>query len=84
MREMGRSLELSDSESDWDTVTVGGDVVESLFSLPAAFFVGFEAVSVFVGVAFFLSSRDKIVGGSCIGSPARMSFFALKIGTQQT
>jgi hypothetical protein len=39
------------------------------------------------GVAFtlfFLSSNDRMVGGSCIGSPAKMSFFALNIGIQHT
>lgn len=37
---------------------------------------------------FFFSlsflSIEMIVGGNCIGSPARMSFFALRMGIQQT
>lgn len=35
---------------------------------------------------FFLSclSSEMIVGGSCMGSPARINFCALNIGTQQT
>lgn len=32
---------------------------------------------------FFLS-LERMVGGSCIGSPARMSFLALKMGIQHT
>jgi hypothetical protein len=84
MREIGMFSKLSDSESDWDAVT-GGGVVEGRFRLPVSFFVGFEAMLVvFVGDDFFLSLMDRIVGGSCIGSPARMSFFALKMGIQQT
>lgn len=84
MREIGATL--SDSESDWDTVAAGADAVGSFVDLPGSFFVGFfEAeLVVFVGDAFFLLSTDRMVGGSCIGSPARISFFALKIGTQQT
>lgn len=35
---------------------------------------------------FFLSclSSEMIVGGSCMGSPARINFCALNMGTQQT
>lgn len=55
----------------------------------------FESLGLSVGdllplAAFFLSfffrslSKDRIVGGNCRGSPARMSFLDLKIGTQQT
>ena len=29
-------------------------------------------------------SVERIVGGSCIGSPAKINFFALKMGTQHT
>lgn len=37
-------------------------------------------------VFFFFSclSIDRIVGGSCIGSPAKINFFALNMGIQQT
>lgn len=41
----------------------------------------------FLSAAFFSLpdlSNDKIVGGSCFGSPARMSFEALKMGIQHT
>ena len=31
-----------------------------------------------------LTSLDSTVGGSCIGSPAKINFFALKMGTQHT
>jgi hypothetical protein len=30
------------------------------------------------------AGNEWIVGGSCFGSPARMSFFALNMGIQQT
>lgn len=33
---------------------------------------------------FFLSLRERIVGGNCMGSPANISFFALNIGIQHT
>lgn len=29
-------------------------------------------------------SKDKMVGGSCMGSPARINFFPLNMGTQHT
>jgi len=78
MRDIGRFLRLSDSDSD----CTGG---EGLSSLPVSFFVGFEAeLVVLLEGVFFFSPMDRIVGGSCIGSPARISFFALKMGTQQT
>lgn len=80
---MSSRLSVSESGGDRD---VDGEDVEGLSNLLVAF-VGFEADAVdtfFVGDAFFFSSIDRIVGGSCIGSPARMSFFALRMGTQQT
>ena len=84
IREIGMSCRSSDSESDWGAVTGGGDA-EGFLSLSVSFFIDFEAaLVVFVVMAFFFLSVDRMVGGSCIGSPARMSFFALKMGTQQT
>jgi hypothetical protein len=49
---------------------------------PLAFVGCFELFE--VGFVIFLSLIERIVGGSCIGSPAKMSFFALNIGIQQT
>lgn len=53
----------------------------------ACFVATFVFVSgVFFSVFFFLRSlsSDRIVGGSWRGSPAKISFLALNIGTQQT
>jgi len=33
---------------------------------------------------FSCLSKDRMVGGSCMGSPARIDFFPLNIGTQHT
>ncbi len=49
---------------------------------PLAFVGCFELFE--VDFVVLLSSIERIVGGSCIGSPAKMSFFALNIGIQQT
>ena len=39
----------------------------------------------FACLFFFLClSKERIVGGSCIGSPAKTNFFPLNIGTQHT
>jgi hypothetical protein len=41
-------------------------------------------LDVLVSGFFFFSLEEITVGGSCRGSPARMSFDALRMGIQQT
>ena len=94
------SSDESDSESPVSLLMSGGGVCDSSgagdsFAIPCfalAVFVdvaplifGFSIAPCLPSLAFLRDSfKDKTVGGSCLGSPARMSFFALKIGIQQT
>jgi hypothetical protein len=82
------SLSSGESESDSggslgiSTGATGSFFVTAFFEIDAEdFAVGLGASFAFF---FFLSSSERIVGGSCIGSPAKMSFFALNMGIQHT
>ena len=82
------SLSSGESESDSggslgiSTGATGSFLVTAFFEFDVeGFVVGRDASFAFF---FFLSSSERIVGGSCIGSPAKMSFFALNIGIQHT
>jgi len=82
------SLSSGESES-YSGGSLGIPTEATGFFLVAAFFE-FDAEDFAVGRGasfaffFFLSSSERIVGGSCIGSPAKMSFFALNMGIQHT
>ena len=81
---------LSSDDSDSDSRGSLGVSAEATGSFFVAAFFEFDAEGFAVGRGtsfaffFFLSSSERIVGGSCIGSPAKMSFFALNIGIQHT
>jgi hypothetical protein len=84
------SESLSSGESESNSSGSLGVSTEATGSFLVAAFFEFDAEGFAVGRGvsfaffFFLSSSERIVGGSCIGSPAKMSFFALNIGIQHT
>ena len=51
---------------------------------PGIFALSVELLIATPELFVFRLSKDKIVGGSCIGSPAKISFLALKMGIQHT
>lgn len=77
--------ELSSSSSrstfGTDSDGVGIDTGVCLLAVFALAVIGFERLGFAVPLVGLFTER--IVGGNCIGSPANISFLALKIGIQQ-
>jgi hypothetical protein len=71
------SPSLEDFTSSTVVTSAGSSMGSLVFGAGAVFLLFF---SVLLGDL----SIERIVGGNCIGSPANISFFDLKIGTQQT
>lgn len=76
-------LSILEKESDSDSVEFSGlEVCE--VPLEGDFFVNVALGLTILDSDCFLELLERIVGGSCIGSPANISFLPLNIGIQQT